>query len=525
MEGLAPEQAQGLERFKEITNWSASDSEAVSLLQAANWNVETAVMLHFEGPDAPSSAPDGQAGANPASPASSGNVANASRYSISGSSSQQRQPTSLLEELEQEALNQDFNQEIAPRVNPNPPVYAPRGNGGFSIIQAVIMAPISVGYRIFNTVLYFLSWLFPFLPRLTGYYPANRHATRVSSRGLHSDPQTIASRFIQRFEERYGQNEIPFYRGGYTQALELAKTELKYLIVILQSDEHDLTDQFNRKVMLDPRVVAFFKRPDIVVWAGNVKESEAYQVATGLEVTRFPFGAVIAPSPKSPTSPVLVMTVLSKLRGEMNAGAFISTIEEKMETHQPKLLALVLDKQERELSRRLREEQDSAYQKSLAADRERETKAREEKERLEKEERDRIQLEQDQDQWKKWKAQEIYNKLKNAEGTEEKKARISIRLLSGERVVQSFRASDTVEDVYGFVECYDLIKGWAEDNDSDQDREPPANYVHEYGFELVSPMPRKVLDPGSTLIKEEGALWPNGSLIVELNDDEDEDDD
>jgi FAS-associated factor 2 len=60
------------------------------------------------------------------------------------------------------------------------------------------------------------------------------------------DPRSEADRFLREFESNYGTRHPEFFPGGYSQALAKAKEELKYLLVILQSDEHDDTDKFCR---------------------------------------------------------------------------------------------------------------------------------------------------------------------------------------------------------------------------------------------------------------------------------------
>lgn len=531
MVDLTPEQEASLATFIEITNWQGEQEGAVRLLQSTNWNVETAVMLHFDGGVEQQQQPPPQREAAPEQQPQSGNSNNNSI------------PTSLMEELHSAEPIHDE----APRVpnDSSPTIYRPQGTtgigGGFSIINTVLFSPVVWGYKMINTVLYFLSWLFPFFPRLTGYYPANRNATRAETtrENSWSSGEAAAARFVQKFEETYntGQSDHlpPFFKGGYTQALEHAKTNLKYLVVILLSDEHELTPKFSRDVLLSEQVLGLLNRSDVVLWTGNVKESEAYQVANGLQATKFPFASLIAPSPKTPTSNVLVMSVLTRLKAMTDPAAFVSALEEKMEAHQPKLMSLVLDKQEREMSRRLREEQDSAYERSLAADRERERQAREEREAQERAEQDRKQKEQEREErerlmalWKRWRARQLRAKFDSLNNDADKKtAKISLRFSTGERVIQKFDPDSPVEEVYAFVECYDALQQIINNNDESEydDVDQPEGYVHKYNsFELVSPMPRKVLSADTTMtIKEEPTLWPNGSLVVELTDDEESD--
>jgi FAS-associated factor 2 len=229
------------------------------------------------------------------------------------------------------------------------------------------------------------------------------------------------------------------------------------------------------------------------------------------------------------------MSVLAKFQGTLSADEFLATLEEKIEAHHPRLQSLILDREEREMSRRLREEQDSAYERSLAADRKREVE-REERQRLanlEEEQRLREEEKSLQEelrkerakelaaQWRRWRAQEIRDSQINESGDSgsRKTARVGLRLLSGERVVQKFDAQDSIESIYAFVECYDLLK---QEPDELDDNSKPDNYEHSYNFQLISPLPRKVLDPLShRKIEEEEAIWPNGSLVVELEDEDD----
>ena len=60
------------------------------------------------------------------------------------------------------------------------------------------------------------------------------------------DPRTVAARFLREYEIKYGETHPDFYQGGYSQALENARRDLRFLLVVLQSDEHDDTEQFCR---------------------------------------------------------------------------------------------------------------------------------------------------------------------------------------------------------------------------------------------------------------------------------------
>ncbi|CDO56085.1 similar to Saccharomyces cerevisiae YDL091C UBX3 UBX (ubiquitin regulatory X) domain-containing protein that interacts with Cdc48p [Geotrichum candidum] len=524
LDNLTPEQREKYQQFVEFTQWKGDSDSPLALLNSTNWNVQTAIALHFD---------DTQA-----EPAQDSQSAAASSSSASASSFAQGIPTttSLMEELNSQARGGDGTV-YPPRDTTHIINYRIQEGTIFSLIQNIIFFPITLGYKIFNTSFYFLSTLFPFLPRLTGYYPANRTATRSVQK---TDAKTTSLRIIRSFEETYGPTQLQFYEGGFTQAFNLAKSEFKFLVVVILSDEHDLTNLFCRQVLYDSRVVDLLNRSDTILWLGNVENSEGLQVADALKCTSFPFTQLIAPFPKTPNSLALVMKTLVTIQGETDPMKFISTLEEKMEAHTPVIASFTRDKQRVEDTQRLRQCQEDAYEQSLAIDRERERVAREEAQRAAEEEarelaarkerelaaeakkRAKEEKKQKEQIWRAWKASQIGPEFDSAT---EKPARISIRMPSGERVVRKFSGNQTIDDIYAFVECYDLIKDGAVVPEPTEI--PSPDYVHEYTFQLASTLPRQVIPADAGIkISDNKIIWPSASLVVEvdLSDDEEEED-
>lgn len=91
------------------------------------------------------------------------------------------------------------------------------------------------------------------------------------------DPRVLAVEFIEIFESKYGQQHIEFFKGGYSQALEKARKDLRFLLVILQSDDHDDTELFNRETLTSQRLIDFIQDKNMLVWAGNVRETEPHK--------------------------------------------------------------------------------------------------------------------------------------------------------------------------------------------------------------------------------------------------------
>lgn len=61
-----------------------------------------------------------------------------------------------------------------------------------------------------------------------------------------TDPVGDVLRFIHMFDETYGRNHPVFYQGSYSQALNDAKQELRFLWVYLHADNNQDCNNFCR---------------------------------------------------------------------------------------------------------------------------------------------------------------------------------------------------------------------------------------------------------------------------------------
>lgn len=370
-----------------------------------------------------------------------------------------------------------------------------------------------------------MGWLFPPLRRYWGTLTASNvtnPASRSNTGGRRPlNPRDTAARFIREFEEEYGSHNLPFFESGYAQAFDLAKKNLQFLLVILISPEHDETASFIRDTLLSQEVVDFIRNPDnnIILWAGNVQDSEAYQVSSALNCTKFPFAGLIVHTPQVSST---AMGVATRVTGPTPPGQFVSKLRQAMQAHTEPLNRVRAQRAEQQATRNIRQEQDSAYERSLAVDRERARKKREEAERKAREEKEALErqqaaerYEQNLAQWCKWRA----SLIPGEPGSQEKDVvRISLRMPNAERVIRKFSADSGIEELYAFVECYDVLQS----GESFEGVEQPQGFEHEYKFQLVSPMPREVYDvKGGGTIKER--IGRSGNLIVERTDIESDD--
>ena len=330
------------------------------------------------------------------------------------------------------------------------------------------------------------------------------------------NPRDTATRFAREIKQEYGSHNLQFYQNGYAQAYDLAKKDLKFLLVILISPEHDETSSFIRGTLLSQEVLEYINDPqnNIILWGGTVQDSEAYQVSTALNCSKFPFAALISHTPQDSSTS---MSTIARISGLLTPSAFVARLQAAILQQSAALERVRNTRNEQQAARNLREQQNSAYERSLAQDRERARLRREAEAarlRAEKEERAKIEaLEQEQrdlEQWKRWRAQRIAPEpAANVDGA----SRVSIRMPSGERVIRKFQASVSMEELYAFVECY------GSEQPEERTASKPENYEHAYKFRLVSPLPRQVYNTDSGNVGS--ILGRSGNLIVESIDEDD----
>lgn len=343
-------------------------------------------------------------------------------------------------------------------------------------------------------------------------------------------PRDSAARFRREFEEEYGSNALPWFEGGFAQAQDLAKKELKFLLVVLMSPEHDDTASFAHDVLLNPEAVAYLTDPanNIILWGGNVLDSEAYTVSNEYKCTKFPFSVLISLTPKEGSTR---MGIIKRLVGPMTAAAYLAGIRAAISKYAPDLEGVRAERAVHQTARNLRNEQDSAYERSLAKDRERARQKREaEKVAAEAEKRALAQAERAAERerqrqlWRRWRATTV---APEPPASDTDVVRLAVKMpeeTAAGRVIRRFAGATTVEELYAFVECYDLLQKPADESELDEkfSERGPEGYEHVYGFRLASLMPREVFEPSREKTLRE-VIGKSGNLIVENAVDEDED--
>lgn len=410
--------------------------------------------------------------------------------------------------------------EPAPRIVPQSET---RSIHRVPFILSLFLTPFNLLYRLLSGSVRLFNHLFPLFPRLLpglSNGTSRERSQRATAIRHPLSPKRTTSRFTRQFEEEYGPNSLPFFEGSYAQAYDLAKRDLKFLLVVLISPEHEDTSSFVRTTLLSQEVASYISDPlnKLILWAGNVQDTEAYQVSTALNCTKFPFAAVVAHTPQDSSTS---MSTIARISGLVPPASFTSRLQTVINQHSTVLDQARTARNEQQAARNLREEQNSAYERSLAQDRERARQRREEEEgRIRAEQEKKAKVEADElntrklEQWRKWRAQSISREP----GPDVKEVtRVSIRMTSGERVVRRFAVDTDLEELYAFTECYDTLQ-----QQHSTPVQKPGDYNHSYGFRLVSPIPRTVYSAadGETIGSKIGR---SGNLLVELIDDEGDD--
>lgn len=504
---LTEEQQSALQQYMAVTDQEID--KAIPLLQRCQWNVQISIARFFDGE--PTEDPVAAAAAAQPAPQD----VRRQETLLNGFSSPRSSTSS----------SRRVRIEPAPRVVPQPEGQV---STQVPLVLAIVFAPFSLVYSLMGKWFRFMGWLFPFLPRAWGRVTASNINSSSSSRSASGrrplNTRDTAARFIREFEEEYGSHQLPFFESGYAAAFDLAKKNLQYLLVVLISPEHDETSSFVRDTLLSPEVVAFIRDPsnNIILWAGNVQDSEAYQVSSALTCTKFPFTGLIVHTPQVSST---AMGIATRIVGPTPPTQYIAKLRAAMANHAEPLDRVRAQRSEQQATRSIRQQQDSAYERSLALDRERARKKKEDAERAAQAEKEALEREakaqrhaQDLQQWRHWRASRVA-----PEPAQDAKdiVRISVRMLDASRVVRRFPAAAEVEELYAFVECYDIL---TQDSGVDAEKATkPAGFEHEYAFQLVSPMPREVYG-----VKAGGRLGDvvgrSGNLIVERVGEDDDDD-
>ena len=397
--------------------------------------------------------------------------------------------------------------------------------------------------------LYILIWIFVYV-----LFFALSILVKIQSHGYKSirnnDPVNISRRFIMRFDERIGNKsknsldagneelsgntvsndssvhvvdagadaanadasnvideshlveiERPdFLECAYSHALYIVKKDIRWLLVYIESDQNREAVDFTHDVLINKKFLKFIKDRKILVWGGDISESEAFQTCNQFNITKIPFlGLFCLTVNQIPTSSGMqqsapVLSLVAKIQGYKSLNATLNKLDRAYKKYNPTVNQLKLNSSS--LHGAVRNLQGEAYANSLR---------RSQHQRQERQQNQEVL----RSQWLKWRKSTLVPEC-NERG---EYSRIAIKLPDSSRVQLNIKKTCSLEEIYALVECTLLQQVEIDDSVV---YEQPANYRHEYKFDIYSLVPRQLLPRDtSSVISGNPLVYPNGNLIVE----------
>lgn len=284
---------------------------------------------------------------------------------------------------------------------------------------------------------------------------------------------------------------------SYTKLLDKCAEQLRFGIIYLHDPLIDDSMNYVSKILCSEEFVKLLKKYQIVLWFGDITNTEGLQVSNSLKVRSFPFlGILTIKTDKK-------IELYGKYEGVIDEFT-PRTLENILKKEYPSLLQQRQQKQNVEVERIIREQQDVRFNESLRRDQER-TRQEEDATNRRRMEEERQALKK---QWLLWRKKHL--QVEAPAGHDSSK--IAVRMSDGNRVVRKFDSTLPIEEIYAFVELYN--EGLLSSEEDYFPNDPPSNFEHHYQFKLVVPVPRKELDQTKT-ISEETAIYPTGNIVIE----------
>jgi len=413
-EALSEEQRRRVQAFSDVTgehSWQICGS----VLAAHDWVVESAVAAYFD---------------------SRSGVSGIQRSALSGTSGGLSAPSTGTGAAPRSTRSPAVDAsgagsaaaEDVPGAAPSPPAERVQSRsparGGGSMLWSLVATPLSwLSWGLWGTLSASLRVLFFPLRMITG--PAE------------SDPQHEAETFVASFRGRYGEAAPPFMECDYRTAASRARDQKRFLLVYLHSWKHADSETFCSNVLCTEGIAGFL-RDNLLVWGGDITASDAYAMAQELEVTAFPFLALMVQGQGSN------MSLVDRIEGLEQASNLLERLTAAMESAQSVLDARIAEETAREHERMLRMEQEVEYRE--AARRDAELAARRDAERREVEQRAREEEEakrraEEEEQATERERQEAAARLPPEPSAGPDAVRIRVNLPSGGRLERRFLAS------------------------------------------------------------------------------------
>ncbi|KAK1631799.1 hypothetical protein QYE76_006114 [Lolium multiflorum] len=265
--------------------------------------------------------------------------------------------------------------------------------------------------------------------------------------------------FFSAFEQQYGSHHPFFYGCRFSEVLGIARREGKHVFVYLHEPDHPYTGPFCRSTLCSDVVVEFLDA-NFVSWAAVTGRGEGSGMAASLQPGSFPFCAVVAPVSSES------ITVLQRVEGPVTPSELVEILQRTIDEQSVAFRALTANEQaaafrasraeeeeRRRSALRVRQEQDAAYLESLWKDQEkqRSTKGLHEGIVVKPKASPKYQCQAATETDKTTQIRAPTHKETAPSHRNEANTKIMIRFPNGQRSQQGFLHTDTIREIYTYV--------------------------------------------------------------------------
>lgn len=346
-------------------------------------------------------------------------------------------------------------------------------------------------------------------------------------------------------------NKFNFREDQFNETHLFCQKEYRWLLVVLVNDS-STTKNFIESLVnhkhfdkLFNKSNGLFKETEIFV--NNIERSpEAFEIAQTYKVKRLPYvmlvGNVSASPDIMPSMSIVYKSNIAKpfiTEEELpnTTNKILKNIGKLLERFNPQLVSARFDKQEMEISRQIRQEQDDAYLRSLQQDKI--------KKEMRLQEENAQKLAEQKSQLRQYYLLKListkYIEQNVLDQDVDAKCKIALKLPNGKRIVELFNGEITLLEFYMFIELKlfieqeeldtdqvdDLIEKLDIDDNVKNSIQDLSDYHNSYPFkfEVIQPYPKKVIHLDVDMdqsIKDISEFSKGANFLIEFIDDDEE---
>lgn len=363
-------------------------------------------------------------------------------------------------------------------------------------------------------------------------------------------------KFLPKLREDDNSNMLEnyiFHEDNFNELHQVVQKEYRWLLVVLVNDSIE-SNNFLHALVGHPDFGKLFNKnsglfKETEIFVNNIERSpEAFQVVQTYKLKRIPYlmliGNVSASPEIMPSMSTLYKSNLSRpfiAEDELpiTTAKILKNLSKLLDRFNPQLVSARFDKQEMDISRQIREEQDSAYLRSLEQDKlKKEIKMQEEYAKKVAEQRANLRH-----YYLLILLQTKYIETNVLDEESEFKCKIALKLPNGKRIVELFNGEISLLEFYMFIELKlfleqnqdldqehinDLIDNLDLDDVTKESIQDIKDYYDQYSFkfDIIQPYPKKVihLEDYDKCIKDISEFSKGANFLVEYNDDEEDED-